>query len=118
MRFLCSAGNFFTGCILILFSTVIFVNVKVTTGARSTSFPSLNPTIAPGPSTRCPSTATSNNPTIATLLESNITVFDYTGNDQYVIVPSHISRLFVYMWGGGGAGGGSAAYVEGQLSVA
>lgn len=53
-------------------------------------------------------------------------VFDYTGTDQQLTIPSCISFIKVKMWGGGGggsqyngqnAGGGAGAYVEGKIAV-
>lgn len=53
-------------------------------------------------------------------------VFNYTGADQQLTIPSCISSIKVKMWGGGGggsqyngqnAGGGASGYVEGTIAV-
>lgn len=52
--------------------------------------------------------------------------FNYTGADQSFVVPTGVTSVKVYIWGGGGSGtttingsfyGGAGAYVEGILTV-
>ena len=46
------------------------------------------------------------------------TIFDFTGTNQFFVVPTGVTSLSVSMWGaGGGKSGGSGAFVSGLLTV-
>jgi len=80
----------------------------------STFSPSLSPSMNPTPS------PTSASPSINFGLLSSVNSFPFTGTVQLATVPSDVTSIYVYMWGGGGRGekfGGAGAYVEGTLPV-